>query len=110
MVDSDSNGYAAGCFNENLGLADVDGDGRGELIGPNDTHYVAAHDDGSSVQASAIYGLRNGQAKPWARVGLHVDHNVDLRGYAECRVEHRPTWPTTHPTIADLDGDGAWRS
>jgi uncharacterized repeat protein (TIGR01451 family) len=107
MTDSDSNGYAAGCYNENVGLADVDGDGRGELIGPNDTHYVAAfNDDGSPLPANALYGLRGGQPKPWARVGLHVDHSVDLRGYADCGVEHRPNMANSAPTIADLDGDG----
>jgi len=107
MTDSDRDGYAAGCYNENVGLADVDGDGRGEVIGPNDTHYVAAfHDDGSPLRASPIYGTPGGQRKPWARVGLHVDHSVDLRGYADCGVEHRPNMANSAPTIADLDANG----
>jgi uncharacterized repeat protein (TIGR01451 family) len=107
MTDSDTNGYAAGCYNENVGLADVDGDGRGEIIGPNDTHYVAAfHDDGSPLRANSLYGTAGGQAKPWARVGLHVDHSVDQRGYANCGEEHRPNMANSAPTIADLDGDG----
>ena len=107
MTDSDTNGYAAGCYNENVGLADVDGDGRGEIIGPNDTHYVAAfHDDGSPLRASSLYGTAGGQTKPWARVGLHVDHSVDQRGYANCGEEHRPNMANSAPTIADLDGDG----
>lgn len=108
MTDSDTNGYAAGCYNENVGLADVDGDGRGELIGPNDTHYVAAfHDDGTPLRANPVYGTIGGQPKPWARVGLHVEHAVDLRGYANCGVEHRPNMANSAPTIADLDGDGS---
>ncbi|MFN8597926.1 MAG: FG-GAP-like repeat-containing protein [Anaerolineae bacterium] len=108
MTDSDTNGYAAGCFNENVGVADIDGDGRGEIIGPNDTHYIAAfNDDGSPVRANSIYGTIGGLNKPWARVGLHVDHNVDLRGYAECGTEHRPNMANTAPTIADVNGDGA---
>ncbi len=107
MTDSDTNGYAAGCFNENVGVADIDGDGRGEIIGPNDTHYLTAfNDDGSPVRANAIYGQVGGQNKPWARVGLHVDHAVDLRGYANCGVEHRPNMANTAPTIADVNGDG----
>lgn len=107
MTDSDTNGYAAGCFNENVGVADIDNDGKGEIIGPNDTHYAAAfNDDGSPVRASSIYGQVGGQNKPWARVGLHVDHNVDLRGYANCGVEHRPNMANSAPTIADVNGDG----
>lgn len=107
LTDSDTNGYAAGCFNENVGVADIDHDGRGEIIGPNDTHYVAAfNDDGSPVRASSIYGQVGGQNKPWARVGLHVDQAVDLRGYANCGVEHRPNMANSAPTIADVNGDG----
>jgi hypothetical protein len=108
MTDGDAGGYAAGCYNENVGLADVDGDGRGEVIGPNDTHYIAAfHDDGEPLRANAIYGQVGGRPKPWARVGLHVDHSVDLRGYADCGAEHRPNMANSAPAIADLDGDGA---
>jgi uncharacterized repeat protein (TIGR01451 family) len=105
--DGNTNGYAAGCFNENVGLADIDNDGRGELIGPNDTHYAAAfNDDGSPVRANAIYGTVGGLNKPWARVGLHVDHAVDLRGYANCGTEHRPNMANSAPAIADVNGDG----
>ena len=108
MTDSDTNGYAAGCFNENVGVADIDNDGRGEIIGPNDTHYAAVFDDdGTPVRASSIYGQVGGQNKLWARVGLHVDHTVDLRGYANCGTEHRPNMANSAPTIADVNGDGA---
>jgi hypothetical protein len=112
QLDSDTAGYAAGCFNQNVGLADVDGDGRLELIGPNDTHYVGAfRDDGTAVKASALFGLVGGQPKPWARVGFHYSQAVDLRGYANCTagqapLEPRPNFADSAPTIADLDGDG----
>lgn len=108
MVDGDTTGYAHGCYNENVGVADIDGDGFKEIVGPNDTHYVAAfRRNGEPVRASAIYGQVGGQNKPWARVGLHVSHTVDLRGYAECGTEHRPNMANSAPAIADLDGDGS---
>lgn len=107
MLDGDTMGYAHGCYNENVGVADIDGDGFKEIVGPNDTHYVAAfRRNGEPVLANALYGQVGGQNKPWARVGLHVDHAVDLRGYAECGIEHRPNMANSAPVIADLDGDG----
>ncbi len=106
-------GYAAGAYNENIGVADLDRDGRGEIIGPNDTHYITAYeDDGAQMQAAAIFNnIENitpvGSPKVWSQVGVHVDPSVDLRGYAECGVEHRPNFANSAPSIADLDGNGS---
>jgi hypothetical protein len=44
--------------------------------------------------------------KLWSEVGIHVDQAVDLRGYANCGVEHRPDFSDSAPVIADVDGDG----
>jgi hypothetical protein len=44
--------------------------------------------------------------KVWSQVGVHVDHLVDLRGYADCGVEHRPNFADSPPVIADLDHNG----
>lgn len=110
--DSDTNGYAAGCFNENVGLADLEGDGRAEMIGPNDTHYVVGYrEDGTPLRANALFGKISGQNKVWARVGFHYDQAVDLRGYANCAagqppLEPRPNFADSAPSFADLDGDG----
>jgi hypothetical protein len=106
--DSDTNGYTAGCFNENLAAGDIDGDGRAEIIGPNDTHYLAAfQDDGSQIQANTIYGTNpDGSNKVWSRVGVHLDHAVDLRGWAYCGSEHRPNFAHSAPIIVDVNGDG----
>jgi hypothetical protein len=107
--DSDTNGWTAGAFNQNLAAADLDGDDLAEIVGPNDTHYMAAfHADGSQVRANAIYGLNaDGTNKFWSRVGVHVDHVVDLRGYANCGIEHRPNFANSAPTIYDLDNNGS---
>lgn len=110
--DGDANGYAAGCYNQNVGLADLDGDARLEIVGPNDTHYVAAfRADGSPLRANPLYGLIGGQPKVWARVGFHYSHEVDLRGYANCQagqepLEPRPNFADSAPGFADMDGDG----
>jgi uncharacterized repeat protein (TIGR01451 family) len=105
--DSDTNGYTAGCYNENIAAADLDGDGRGEIIGPNDTHYLAAfQDDGVQMRANVIYGTQAGAQKVWSRVGVHVSHSVDLRGYANCGSEHRPNFANSAPIIMDVNNDG----
>lgn len=106
--DSDTNGYTAGCFNENVAVGDLDGDGKGEIVGSNDTHYMAAfQDDGAQMRASTIYGLNpDSSPKVWSRVGVHVDHSVDLRGYANCGVEHRPNFDESAPLIVDVNNDG----
>lgn len=106
--DSDENGYAAGCFNQNVTAGDMNYDGIAEIIGTNDTHYTAAFfPDGSQIPASTLYGtLTGGLPKPWSRVGMHVDHEVDLRGYAHCGTEHRPNFAHSPSILSDLDGDG----
>ncbi len=106
--DSDTNGYASGCFNQNIAAGDMNHDGLVEIIGSNDTHYTAAfYPNGSQVPASTIYGtLPGGLAKPWSRVGMHVSHLVDLRGYADCGIDHRPNFAHSPPTLADLDNNG----
>ena len=96
-------GYGWGMYNANVAVADLDGDGEKELIGPTDTHYVTALDrGGNQLAASALYGA----GKVWSQVGVHVDHAVDLRGYANCGTEHRPNWADSAPVVGDLDGDG----
>ena len=96
-------GYGWGMYNQNVAVADLNGDGRKEIIGPTDTHYITALDsDGDQLAANVIYGT----GKVWSQVGVHVQHSVDLRGYADCGVEHRPNFANSPPTIADLNGDG----
>jgi uncharacterized repeat protein (TIGR01451 family) len=96
-------GYGWGAYNENIGIGDIDGDHRAEIIGPSDVHYVSAfNDNGTQIPANAMYGA----GKYWSQVGLHVDHAVDLRGYANCGSEHRPNMANSAPTLADVNGDG----
>jgi hypothetical protein len=96
-------GYGWGMYNQNVAVADLSGDGRKEIIGPTDTHYITALDsDGNQLPANALFGA----GKVWSQVGVHVQQSVDLRGYANCGVEHRPNFANSPPTVADLNGDG----
>jgi VCBS repeat protein/FG-GAP repeat protein len=96
-------GYGWGMYNENVAVADLDGDGDKELIGPTDTHYITALDrTGSQLAASSFYGA----GKVWSQVGVHVDEVADVRGYAFCGTEHRPNFANMGPAIGDLDRNG----
>jgi uncharacterized repeat protein (TIGR01451 family) len=81
----------------------MNGDGFKEIFGPTDTHYITALDrNGNQLPVNAVYTGRS----VWAQVGVHVDHAVDVRGYANCGAEHRPNFADSAPAIADVNGDG----
>src|SRR5262249_10930777 len=93
-------GYGWGAHNPDIGVADLDGDGRGEIIGPSDVHYISAfEDDGTQIKAHERYSHTSAGPKVWSQVGVHVDDAVDLRGYAECGTEHRPNFANSPPTL-----------
>ncbi|MDA8019784.1 MAG: VCBS repeat-containing protein [Thermoanaerobaculia bacterium] len=97
-------GFGAGMYNQNMAIADLDGDGIAEIVGPTDTHYITTLDPaGDQIPANAIYG----ENRVWSQVGVHVDHEADLRGFAMCGTEHRPNFANAAPSIADMDGDGS---
>jgi hypothetical protein len=96
-------GYGWGMYNQNVAVGDLNGDGYKEIFAPTDTHYITAlARNGNQLPANAIYGA----GEVWSQVGVHVDHAVDLRGYANCGTEHRPNFANAAPAIADLDGNG----
>lgn len=101
-------GYGWGMYNQNIAVGDLDGDGYKEIIGPTDTHYITALDrNGNQLPTNAIYNNSTPKGpKVWSQVGVHVDHNVDLRGYANCGSEHRPNFADSAPFLSNLDGNG----
>jgi uncharacterized repeat protein (TIGR01451 family) len=100
---SNDSGYAHGVFNDNASVGDLDSDGVGEIVVPSDVHYVCAYEpSGVQVPAHPMYG-----DKAWGSVGVHVDHVVDLRGWARCGTEHRPNFAHTPAIIVDVNRDGA---
>lgn len=93
---------AAGCYNENLAVGDIDGDGQAEIIAPSDVHYTCAFEaDGSRIQANPMFGDKN-----WCEVGIWVDLAAEQRGWGYCGTEHRPNFADSAPAISDVNGDG----
>lgn len=100
---SNDTGYAWGVFNDNAAVGDLDGDGFGEIVVPSDVHYVCTYEaDGNQLPVHSMYTGR----QYWGQVGVHVDHAVDIRGYAHCGTEHRPNFAHTPAIIADVNSDG----
>ncbi|HEY2945161.1 MAG TPA: FG-GAP-like repeat-containing protein, partial [Vicinamibacteria bacterium] len=101
-------GYGAGMYNENIAVADMNGDGFKEIFGPTASPYITALDrSGNQLPTSSIYnGFSPVGPKVWSQVGVNVDQAADLRGYANCGVENRPEFSYSAPVIADVDGDG----
>jgi hypothetical protein len=96
-----SGGSAWGLYNDNLTIADIDGDGKGEIIAPSDVHYICAfNDDGTRIQADSIYG-----DKKWGEVGVWVDLEAELRGWGDCETEHRPNFCHCPAAVSDINGD-----
>ena len=96
-------GNGWGMYNENIAVADMNGDGLKEIFGPTDTHYITALDrNGNQLPVNAVYTNRT----YWSEVGVHVAHAVDVRGYANCGTEHRPNFANSAPTVADVNADG----
>lgn len=92
---------AYGIYNDNLTIADIDNDGKGEIIAPSDVHYVCAfNDDGTRIQANSMYG-----DKKWGEVGVWVDLDAELRGWGYCGTEHRPNFCHCPAVVSDVNGD-----
>lgn len=105
QLDNDS-GYAAGVYNDNVALGDIDGDGAGEIVVPSDVHYICAYNpDGVQLQANALYG-----DKAWGKVGIWEDLGVEIRGWGACngvRTEsYRTNFADGPAVICDVNGDG----
>ena len=96
-------GFGWGMYNENVAVADMNGDGFKEVFAPTDTHYITALDrNGNQLGVNALYAPRT----VWSAVGVHVDQAADLVGYADCGTQHRPNFANSAPVVADVDGDG----
>jgi uncharacterized repeat protein (TIGR01451 family) len=107
---SNSSGYAAGAWNDNATVGDMDGDGIGEIYVPSDVHYICAYDShGTQLQAHPMYGDIG-----WGKVGTWENFANELINYGSCSLSdgreerHRTDFLTSPGVIADVNGDGTF--
>ena len=83
MDDSDSNAYAAGCYNENVGVADIDGDNLLDVVVASSNGKLYAYNAQGQLKAGWPVTLGDAADK-------YGNHLFD-----------------SSPVITDLDGNGA---
>jgi hypothetical protein len=96
-------GAGSGLWNQNVVVADVNGDGFKEVFTTTGSHYI------TGVDRNGVQLTVNPQYAPsvfWSQVGTAVDNAAEIRGWVNCGIEHRPNLSASAPAVADLNSDG----
>jgi hypothetical protein len=97
--------FAAGLYDQNLAIGDLDGDGKQDLILPQDNAY-ASFFKGTGVvfDSNPIFTTR--PKTPGVRY-LH-DYAQAKQGYPNDNNQNQAHFTNTPPAIADIDKDGTY--
>jgi uncharacterized repeat protein (TIGR01451 family) len=107
---STDQGSAAGLYNDNIGMGDLDGDGSLEVSVPSDTITICTYKpDGSQLITNPIYHDQPGHDMDyWGEVPAYVDLQYEIRGWGPCYDEPtaRANFANGPANIVDVNGDG----
>lgn len=103
-------GSAAGLYNDTIGLGDLDGDGRPEIVVPSDTITICAYEpDGAQISTHEMYHDHpDHDMDRWGEVPAYVDLVYETRGWGPCSTEPttRANFANGPANIVDVNGDG----
>jgi hypothetical protein len=101
---ADGKCYFAGCYDQNVAVADLDRDGKADVLAPHDNAYASFfRGTGEAFDANAMFPVKK---TPGIRYLL--DLADAKRGYAQNEATAlQAHFTNTAPTITDLDGDGS---
>lgn len=101
--EADDRCYLAGCYDQNLAVGDLDGDGMADVVAPHDNAYASIHhgsgeafDAHSGFASIKTPGVRYMHELAEAQQGWAEDEDTALQAH----------FTNTAPAIADIDEDG----
>jgi uncharacterized repeat protein (TIGR01451 family) len=107
---ADNEGSAAGIYNDNIGLGDLDGDGVVEIVVPSDTITICAYEpDGTHLQTNTMYHDQPGHDMDhWGEVPAYVDLAYEVQGWGPCSNQFTPraNFADGPANVVDVNGDG----
>ncbi|HNS99962.1 MAG TPA: VCBS repeat-containing protein [Polyangiaceae bacterium] len=96
--------YVTGGFDQNLALGDVDGDGKADILAPQDNAYMSLHrGNGEAFDAAPIFKGR----KKFPGIRFLHDYAQAQQGWAQDEAtSNQAHFTNSAPALADIDGDG----
>ncbi len=102
----DSACYVTGGYDQNLALGDVDGDGKLDILAPQDNAYMSLHaGTGRAFDANAIFKT----ATKFSGIRFLHDYALAQQGWADDeQTANQAHFTNSAPAIADFNGDGTY--